>query len=148
MLLQKCRANTRNSTWSKSIIELHGNIRRNKCASCGKIFDDEIPIEEKKARLCECGGYIRPDVVWFGEPLPGQEIKKAFTAAETCDLFLSIGTSAIVQPAASLPLEAKRAGAYVIEINPEKTVITAYLDELIQGASGKILPELLEIINN
>jgi NAD-dependent deacetylase len=129
---------------SKDIIELHGNIRRNKCATCGEFYSEDIPIEQKEVPKCHCGGLIRPDVVWFGEVLPVEAIRKAFWAAENCDLFFSIGTSAIVHPAAQLPISAKEAGAYVVEINREKTVITAYIDEHISGPSGEILPELLK----
>ena len=86
---------------------------------------------------------MRPDVVWFGEMLPQDVLKKAFAASEICDVFLSIGTSAVVHPAASLPVAAKEAGAYVVEINPERTVISDDLDETILGKSGEVLPRLV-----
>lgn len=129
---------------SANIIELHGNIRRNKCASCGRMYDGEISVEQKDLVKCQCGGNIRPDVVWFGEALPAEAFRNAFRAAETCDVFFSIGTSALVQPAAQLPLTAKESGAYVVEVNPDRTVITAYLDEHLHGSSGEIMPRLLE----
>jgi len=132
---------------STNIIELHGNIRRNKCASCEKIYDKEISFQQKDVQKCECGGLIRPDVVWFGEVLPADALQRALSAAENCELFFSIGTSAIVQPAAQLPFAAKEAGAYVVEINPEKTAITSYLDEHLEGPSGEILPKLLKILD-
>jgi NAD-dependent deacetylase len=87
---------------------------------------------------------MRPDVVWYGEMLPEDVLQAAFEAAGACDVFFSIGTSAVVQPAASLPLVAKRAGAMVAEINVEPTVISDRLDESIIGKSGDILPLLLQ----
>ncbi|MCP4631578.1 MAG: NAD-dependent deacylase [candidate division Zixibacteria bacterium] len=132
---------------SKDIIELHGNIRRNKCASCDSFYEKEIELEQNKSPKCDCGGNIRPDVVWFGEMLPVHALRDAFFATENCELFFSVGTSALVQPAAHLPVAAKQAGAYVIEINPEETMITSYVDEHLQGPSGEILPELIKLID-
>ena len=91
-----------------------------------------------------CGGLIRPDVVWFGELLPEDEWDGAARAAESADVFLSIGTSGVVYPAASLPMVAKRGGAYVVEINPEPTPLTGSCDEFLKGPSGVILPALCE----
>jgi len=133
---------------NKRIYELHGNIMRNRCVDCNKQWG-EILIDEKNLPYCDCGGLIRPDVVWFGESLPDGEITKSFEVAERSGVFFSIGTSAVVQPAASLPIVAKRAGAYVVEINYEATVITDYVDESIIGKSGEILPKLItHIIKN
>jgi len=133
---------------NKRIYELHGNIMRNRCVDCNKQWND-ILINGDNLPYCDCGGLIRPDVVWFGESLPEKELTKSFEVAERADVFFSIGTSAVVQPAASLPLESKRAGAYVIEINYEPTVITDYVDESIIGKSGEILPKLMtQIIKN
>jgi len=129
---------------SQRVVELHGNILRNRCIRCNRIYTDpQIPSEEIPPK-CQCGGLIRPDVVWFGEPLPEEELTLAFQASENCDLFFSIGTSAVVQPAASLPLIAKRSGAYVVEINPESTPISDVVDESIRGKSGEVLPKLVE----
>jgi len=132
---------------SRRIYELHGNIMRNRCVDCNKQFD-EILFDDENLPRCDCGGLIRPDVVWYGESLPDDVLTKSFAAADKSDVFFSIGTSAVVQPAASLPVEAKRAGAYVVEINFEPTVITNYVDESIIGKSGKILPELMKRILN
>ena len=129
---------------NKNIFDLHGNILRNRCVDCGKVtMDLEIDIE-KGVPLCDCGGKIRPDVVWFGEMLPQSVLNGAIVAAEKADVFLSIGTSALVQPAASLPLTAKFYGAYVLEINIEPTPISQSVHESILGKSGEILPKLLE----
>jgi len=130
---------------NKNVYELHGNIQRNKCIDCGKFFD-KLPDEasDKVPECDECGGKIRPDVVWFGEMLPQDIIHRAFEVAEKSALFFSIGTSAVVQPAASIPVMAKQAGAYLVEINVEPTVITSYVDLFLQGKSGEILPVILE----
>lgn len=132
---------------SKRILELHGNINRNKCAECETPFPDEIEIDPANLPNCTaCGGKIRPDVVWFGEMLPAQTIDEAFIEAEQCHIFLTIGTSAVVQPAASLPLVAKRHGASLVEINTERTALSDYADFYFQGKSGEILPELVNLI--
>lgn len=132
---------------SRNVLELHGNILRNKCVDCNKLLTNIELTEEKVVPRCECGGLIRPDVVWFGEMLPVSTLEKSINAAEECELFFTIGTSALVQPAAALPLQAQKAGAYVIEINYEPTVISNLVDESILGKSGEILPRLLEKIS-
>lgn len=129
---------------SRDIFELHGNIERTRCFECGtyaKGWDDEGEIPP---RCGHCGGLLRPDVVWFGEGLPERELHMAYTAAERAQVFLSIGTSAIVQPAASLPLIAKRAGAYVVEINPEETALSIMADCWLQYKAGELLPTLVQ----
>jgi NAD-dependent deacetylase len=127
---------------SNRVIELHGNIYRNKCNDCGKIFGE---INSKKIPECDkCGGLIRPDVVWFGEPLPYDALIKARAYAESSELCFVVGTSGVVQPAASIPLISKEKGAFVIEINREKTVLSEYLDYSIFGDASVILPELYE----
>ena len=129
---------------SEHILELHGNIMHNKCMECGE-QNAELYLEfEADLPRCSCGGLMRPDVVWYGEMLPESTLQQAFHAAENCDLFLSIGTSAVVQPAASLPLVAKRAGAFVVEVNMEPTVISGEMDESLLGPSGEILPQLFK----
>lgn len=131
---------------SKKIIELHGNIERNYCMKC-RTFYSEIDLNEKTVLKCEkCGGLIRPDVVWFGEMLPMKELRDAEESAANSDVFFTIGTSAEVYPAAMLPIIAKRAGAYVVEINTKPTAISGDLDEILTGKSGEILYELLKKI--
>lgn len=128
---------------SQNILELHGNISRNKCLDCQANYEPEISIEEGLPR-CDCGGMIRPDVVWFGEMLPEEVLEKAFADSEACELFFSVGTSAIVQPAASLPMVASRTGAYVVEINIEETPLTTSVDLFLRGKSGELLPQILD----
>jgi NAD-dependent deacetylase len=127
---------------SKRVIELHGNIDRIKC------FDNEhealnIPFGLKEPPLCHCGSLLRPAVVWFGEPLPDQALRQAFLLAEESDVIMVVGTSGLVHPAASLPFLAKRNGATVIEVNPERTPISDIAEVRLQGASAKILPDLM-----
>ena len=131
---------------STDVIELHGNITKNKCMDCGKRYDDLSQAKPGIPPQCLCGGNIRPDVVWFGEMLPPDAINRAFEFSSNCDLFLSIGTSAVVHPAASLPLVAKRNGAYVVEVNTAPTEISHFTDKLLLGKAGEILPKLEKLI--
>ncbi len=126
---------------SVDVIELHGNIARNKCADCGAPVSEQ-EIDPDQIPLCQCGGRIRPDVVWFGEMLPFEAIETAQRESSQCELFFSIGTSAEVYPAADLPRIAKRAGAYLVEINPDPTEVTHIADEVFAAPSGEVLPEL------
>jgi NAD-dependent deacetylase len=123
---------------------LHGNIYRNKCADCGLLLGTAMEIIPDNIPRCEtCGGKIRPDVVWFGEMLPGNILEEAFVKAEDAQAFFSIGTSALVHPAASLPLVAKRHGATLIEINPERTPLSELADYCFEAKSGEVLPQLV-----
>jgi len=132
---------------NKNVIELHGNILRNRCVDCNRIFTElEFDLSQGVPH-CECGGLIRPDVVWFGEMLPEEALHKAYEASEKSDVFFSIGTSAVVYPAASLPGIAKSHGAYLIEINPEPTPVTGIAHVSIRGKSGEVLPKLIEALN-
>lgn len=127
---------------SRRVIELHGNILRNRCLKCGNVSDSAEVNFKDKVPLCPCGGMLRPDVVWFGEMLPPQVLTEGFAAAEAADLFLSLGTSAVVYPAASLPEIARAKGAFLIEVNIEPTALTAIADLFLEGPSGQVLPEL------
>lgn len=132
---------------SKRVLELHGNIERSYCIECHRFYDDVLLGEEKKAPRCTaCGGLIRPDVVWFGEMLPAEVYQEAENAAKRSQLFLCVGTSAVVYPAASLPLIARDYGSYVVEINPERTDISHRVHETILGKAGEVLPQLYSIL--
>ena len=131
---------------SRNVVELHGNIRRNKCIQCGKKYESLEGTIEGVPPKCPCGGNIRPDVVWFGEMLPQDAIRHAFDVSERCDLFFSVGTSAVVHPAASLPSIAKRSGAFVAEVNVSPTEISHLVDETLLGKSGEILPSLAKFL--
>ncbi|CAG0949518.1 partial NAD-dependent protein deacylase Sir2, partial [Rhodocyclaceae bacterium] len=127
---------------SREVVELHGNIARVKCSREDTIVS-EFPPDESPPR-CPCGAWLRPDVVWFGEMLPADALARAEEAAEHCEVFLSVGTSAQVYPAAELPLRALSAGATVVEVNPERTVLTRHAHFALQGAAGIVLPALLQ----
>jgi NAD-dependent deacetylase len=131
---------------SENVVELHGNIRKNKCIQCGRRFDTLEGAIPGNPPGCPCGGRIRPDVVWFGEMLPQGALDLAFKASSRSDLFFSIGTSAVVHPAASLPLMAKKNGAYLVEVNTSPTEITSWVDESLWGKSGEILPKLAKLL--
>jgi len=135
---------------SSDVVELHGNITHNYCMECERPADastvDAAIAEGTPARCPECDGLIRPDVVWFGEQLPPAAIERASTAAEQADVLLSVGTSAVVYPAARLPLVAQEHGAYVAEINPDTTGITEAVDESIRGTAGAVLPALHDAV--
>jgi NAD-dependent deacetylase len=128
---------------SRRMVELHGNITRTKCFNEGTIVSDWVNDGNVPPKCPNCGGWLRPDVVWFEEPMPEKELAQAVHAATTCDVFLSIGTSTVVYPAASLPFAALRAGATLIEVNPQPTPVTDEADFALTGAAGTILPELL-----
>lgn len=131
---------------SRNVVELHGNIGRNRCVKCNRISTENLSLNGQKVPTCECGGLLRPDVVWFGELLPEDAIQKAFQASKSCDFFFSIGTSAVVYPAASLPEIAKQNGAFVVEINLEPTPITSFADISIRGKSGIVLPQIVKAL--
>ncbi len=133
---------------SQNIHELHGNILRNFCIKCNTFYSEINDLSDNIAPICQCGGLIRPDVVWFGELLSESILEAANKATCLCDLFLSIGTSALVYPAASLPEVARSHGVFVVEINPTPTPVSEIADEVIAENSGIVLPELLKYMNN
>jgi len=133
---------------STNIYELHGNIERNFCVRCHTYYNlPDVPFENK-APKCECGGLIRPDVVWFGEMLPQEIFSASEDAAMNCDVMFIIGTSAVVYPAARIPGLARRHGAYLIEINIEPTEISYTVDASLMGKAGEILPGLLNDVKS
>lgn len=134
---------------SERVVELHGAITRSYCLDCGETAaDGELGTIERglEARCAGCGGLLRPDVTWFGEMLPEGAMETAAEAAAIADVFLSVGTSAVVYPAAGLPLVAKDSGAYVAEVNVERSAIAHELDEVVLGRSGEVLPALVEAV--
>ena len=128
---------------SRDVIELHGSVWVWRCVECGMEREERGPLLDRHPPRCDCGGFRRPAVVWFGEMLPERALQDAFAAAEQCDLFLSIGTSGLVTPAADLLYAAKDNKALILEINPEPTPATALTDWMLQGPAGQILPRLL-----
>ena len=131
---------------SQNVLELHGNIQRVRCAEC-YTFTETWGDDTESVPQCEkCGGLLRPDVVWFGESLPRDQLEAAVEAARSCAVFFSIGTSGVVQPAAALAFAAHNRGAVVVEINAEPTPLTAKADYAFHGKSGEILPQLVESV--
>ena len=128
---------------SRNVVELHGNIRRNKCFAEGHVVTDLEPTAEKPPRCPECGAFLRPDVVWFGESLPRDQLVTAIAATRACDVFFSVGTSAAVYPAAALPLEAAENGACTVEVNPEETRVSGWMDYTLSVPAGEALPALV-----
>jgi NAD-dependent deacetylase len=129
---------------SQNVIELHGNIRRIRCSKENKIVERWEKSISSPPCCPDCGHYLRPDVVWFGEVLPDQALNAAWKAAENCDIFFSIGTSALVNPAAMLSYFAIEYGAILAEVNVEETPLTPDVTFFLQGASGKVLPAMIK----
>ncbi len=128
---------------SQNVLRLHGSVWSVRCLACRReAIDKRIPMPEIPPH-CDCGGLLRPAVVWFGEALPPQIWKAAEAAARSSDLFLVIGTSAVVYPAAGLAQLAKSTGARVVEINVAETPLTSEIDQFLQGPSGQLLPQLI-----
>lgn len=127
---------------TQSVIELHGNLAQAKCFDEGTIVEEWDETEKAPPPCPHCGGLLRPDVVWFGEALPEQAFKEAAMAAFACDVFLSIGTSGLVEPAASLPLIALRRGARVVLVNPEETPLLNEKVDFLRGSASAVLPAL------
>jgi len=128
---------------SRNLLEIHGNLWRTRCLSCGDVRENrETPIGRIPPR-CRCDGMLRPDVVWFGESLPEDLLHKAFRAVETCDLMLVVGTSGIVQPAASMADSVLARGAPVVEINLDPTPLSDHATYALHGKAGEILPRLI-----
>jgi NAD-dependent deacetylase len=127
---------------ARDVVELHGNIWRARCTVCRGTYDNST--QGKRPDTClECGNLLRPDVVLFGEMLPPGAWEFAAKRASQCELCFVIGTSGLVYPAAGLPEIAKAAGAYVCEVNPERTPLSDLCDEVITGKAGEVLPLFL-----
>ncbi len=124
---------------SKDVVELHGSIWRARCVSCHSQYDIS-PGSLRPSECVGCGDRVRPDVVLFGETLPAGAFELAANSARRCELCFAIGTSGIVYPAASLPEIAKAAGAYLCEVNPERTPLSELCDEVLTGKAGEVLP--------
>ncbi len=131
---------------SKNVFELHGNIQRVRCADCYTFTETWGDDTESVPQCSVCGGLLRPDVVWFGEALPRDQLEAAVEAARACEVFFSIGTSGVVQPAASLAHAAHKHGAVLVEINAEATPLTSKANYAFHGKSGELLPELVKAV--
>ncbi|HVO03289.1 MAG TPA: NAD-dependent deacylase [Candidatus Cybelea sp.] len=130
---------------SEAPLHLHGHLFRNRCASCGVAMPDVDDALDTPPRCDSCGGLCRPDIVWFGEGLPRTVWQEATRAAQKVEILISIGTSAMVTPAAELPRLARRAGALVIQINTAPTPLDPIAHNL-RGPAGRVLPALVEAV--
>lgn len=127
---------------SRNVLELHGNIWWVRCTGCGKVFEDRrVPLPELP-QCSFCGALLRPNVVWFGEMLDPRILEAAYEATQTCQVMLVIGTSGVVQPAASMGMNARKHGAFVAEINLDPTPYSGAYDLSILGKAGEIVPKL------
>lgn len=131
---------------SVNVLEVHGNLVENRCARCARPHQGDVEaMPDGMPPLCvHCGGMLRPNVVWFGENLPADVFAAAEAAASSCEVFLVVGTSAEVWPAAGLPLTAKRHGAWLVEVNPSPTAMSHEMHAVLRGGSAATLPLLLE----
>ena len=128
---------------SGGVLEYHGNILRDRCTIEQVVAARSRDSHHGLPRCAACGGLLRPDVVWFGEAIPAGTMLAAAEAAADCDVFLSVGTSSLVYPAAGLAEAVLRAGATVIEINPGRTPLSQAADIALAGPSGVLLPRVV-----
>ena len=128
---------------SRAVFEFHGSCATLHCTRCGRLFRrEEIPLETLPPR-CGCGAPVKPDVVLFGDPIPEEALQGASDLALRCGLLLVVGTSAEVFPAAAIPGMARQAGAAILELNPERTVLSPYVDLSLRGTAAEVLHRLL-----
>ena len=129
------------------VIEFHGNFAWQRCMDCSRKYETrKVDVSEIPPR-CSCGGILRPDAVFFGEMIPQDAMWRSRQAASDCDLMLVVGTSAVVQPAALMPVYAKETGAKIVEINPERTPLTATIsDYLIMGKAGEVMNQIIQAL--
>ncbi|MEW5900659.1 MAG: NAD-dependent deacylase [Acidobacteriota bacterium] len=133
---------------SAKILELHGNIWQVRCVAEGTVSENyDSPLRENPPRCPSCGELLRPNVVWFGEALPAEILDQAYAVSAGCELMFVIGTSAYVQPAASLPLLAAENGAVLVEVNPDYTPLTAEARFSFRKKAGEILPAIDSLLS-
>ena len=131
---------------SSEVLELHGSIVKIKCSVCDFRDNEAMDEFQEIPPLCEkCGNILRPDVVWFGEPLPQDVWQKAMVYASQCDVMVIAGTSLVVSPANTLPIYAKQSNAMLIEVNPQDTEMSSEMDLVIRNTSAVALPEFVSI---
>ena len=130
---------------SRNLLEIHGNRAWLRCIQCGyRTLRDDFTIGPLPPSCPQCGGIIKSDTVMFGEPIPSDVLQACVGQVERCDCMLLVGTSGTVNPAAQLPLMARQRGSRLIEINPSETTLTSHCDLALAGASGELLPLLVE----
>jgi NAD-dependent deacetylase len=130
---------------SARVIELHGTMHSFRCVADrhrGFRWDDFADQEDRPPRCPECGEYLRPEVVWFGEGLPSDALNAAQQLSASCDVMLIVGTSGVVYPAAAMPMIAQESGATIIDVNPQRDALSRMSDIFLQGPGGEVLPAL------
>jgi len=133
------------------VVELHGNNRRVRCMSCGRVSS----IHEAHRRVeagdlapeCACGGYLKPDTVSFGQAMPADEVERAIRLSRDCESFIVVGSTLLVQPAALMPVYAKESGAFLAMVNLTETPCDEMCDVLIRAKAGLVLPKIVELLN-
>ncbi|MCS6852149.1 MAG: NAD-dependent deacylase [Gemmataceae bacterium] len=128
---------------SERVLEIHGSLRRTRCTRCGQVREQGTEPLPELPHCPACGGLLRPDVVWFHEPLPERVWAEAESATTRCSVFLVVGTSAVVYPAAGLIETARLAGAVVIESNLVPSAAGHLVDIGLYGPAGQVLPRLV-----
>ena len=132
---------------SRRVIEYHGNPRELVCLSCWTRYPSMRKIEEGIPPRCACGEILKPDIVFFGEPIPWPAQEQAEEEGRTCGVLLVIGTSAQVSPACDIPRIAKEQGARIIEINPEETSLTSRVTDIhLPGNASRVVERLVELL--
>jgi NAD-dependent deacetylase len=137
---------------AENIIELHGNTCRIRCMRCRKIS----PLENVQQRLaagdmapeCECGGFLKPDTISFGQAMPVAEVEKAAALSQNCDFFLVVGSTLLVQPAAHMPIYAKNSGAFLAIVNLSDTPCDGMCDVLIRDKAGNVLQQIVKEVES
>lgn len=131
----------------QKVIELHGNTCRVRCMSCQKTSSIHAAQERIEAGdpapQCECGGYLKPDTISFGQAMPAAEVEKATSLSRSCDFFLVVGSTLLVQPASLMPSYAKQGGAFLAIVNLSETPCDEICDVLIRGKAGAVLPDVV-----
>ncbi len=129
---------------SRDVIEFHGNVFANHCAGAARHAASVPRPCPAPPRCRHCGALVRPGVVWFGEAIPAEALRRSFAAADDCDIFLSVGTSSVVYPAAGLTERAHRRGAFIVEVNPQPTELAVLARHALRQPAGVALPALLD----
>ena len=133
---------------NKTVYEFHGTSNKMVCTNCKRKFEaNTVHLEELPPKCIACGGLLKPDFIFFGEGIPSLAFQKSIEEAENAEVFFLIGTTGLIQPAASIPYKAKYNGAVIIEVNPERTVFTEKITDLfLQGKAGKVMSQLKELL--
>ena len=133
----------------EKVIELHGNTRRIRCLSCARVYpEQEIHNRVKNgdaAPECRCGGFLKPDTISFGQSMPAKAVERSKALSMDSDVFIVVGSTLLVQPAAHMPVVAKQGGAFLSIVNLSETPCDGICDVLIRGKAGEVLPEVIEV---